>query len=532
MNGNDNKRDDEQAIMIALFRYGVIAELIERDDFEHGERSDLVRKLAKKKHYLPGKGTISVTEKTVYNWLKSYKKGGVQALRPSIRKDYGKSKVIDDHVLLRAIQLRKESPTRYTSTLLDILSREGTLRGKHVPHRSTFDRHLSNMNASRRQLKVLGARRTIKMRFDNFGDIWVGDYHHGPLVLAPDGTHRTSKLGAFIDHTTRYPVSSRYYLDEKIPSLRDTLFRAFLQWGTSKKIYVDRGPVYRSDQLAYSLLQLNTKLIHSRAYYSQGRGVIERWWQLADAFENEVRLRDKPLTIHELNNFWEAYCELRYCQAIHSDLKKTPNEAIKDVKRRPIDPEILQELFLVRADRTVNKKTGCVSIENIFFLCESFLRNQKVQVRYDPMDLSSVLIFKDKKRIQKAFPQQVNAKPEPHLEEPEKITQSVDYLSLLRRDYDEKLLEHVSPLIYTNLTADPKFTFKCFIKILSELAGLKLTNFEKKEAKTFWETLGPIPEELVRIGIEHAVRLHCRGRHIQVYLHSIRVLVMAELKKK
>jgi hypothetical protein len=38
-------------------------------------------------------------------------------------------------------------------------------------------------------------------------------------------------------------------------------------------------------------------------------------------------------------------------------------------------------------------------------------------------------------------------------------------------------------------------------------------------------------EALVRIGCEHAVRLHCRGRHIRVYLNAVRLLVTAHWKQ-
>ena len=35
---------------------------------------------------------------------------------------------------------------------------------------------------------------------------------------------------------------------------------------------------------------------------------------------------------------------------------------------------------------------------------------------------------------------------------------------------------------------------------------------------------------IVRVGTEHAVRLHGRGRHPRIYLHAIRTLVLAHIK--
>jgi len=527
VNDDSQYRDDDRAILIALFRYGVIAPLIEQEDFASGEVSALVREIAETTHHLPGKGVVCVRERTIYTWLAAYRSGGIEALRPRRRNDRGISRILTEELIDRAVQLRKEGPERWTSTLIDILTREGALGGKTIPHRATLDRHLASRGASRRQIGILATKRTIKMRFESFGDLWVGDYHHGPLVLGPDGKPRTSKLGAFIDHCTRYPVADRYYLAEDLPTLRDTMLRAFLKWGLAKVIYVDRGSVYRSDQLAYSLKTIGSHLVHSRAYYSQGRGVIERWWQEADQFEAEVRRLDALLTIHELNNRWEAYREIRYCQEVHSALGKTPAEAVADVAPKPLDPEIARELFLVREDRKVDRKDACVSVLAQRFVCDSALRGRKVQVRFDPADLSSVLIFADGRRIQKALPQVPGERPEPHPQPPEKLSQSVDYLALLRRDFDQKLLEQARPLAYAQLDTDPAFTRELFVEIVCQLAGLRQRPGICREIETFWDMYGPLPEDLVRIGVEHAIRLSARGRHPQVYLHAIRTLVLA-----
>jgi len=532
MSRESGKNEDERAMLLALFRYEAIAPVVEADELARGETQELIREIVTRTHYLPGKGPVTIAERTAWEWIRRYRQGGLHGLLTQTRSDKGSARIMGTEALDRAIQLRKENPDRWTRTIIDIMKREGSFQGKTVPHRSTLDRHLARSGMSRKQVKVLGEKRTIKMVFENFGDLWVGDYHHGPLILAPNGKPTTAKLGAFIDHATRYPVSDRYYLSENKATLRDCLYRAILKWGPSRKTYTDRGSVYRWEQLAYSLDRINSKLIFSRAYYSQGRGVIEKWWQVAKAFESEVGLREELITLHELNRLWEAYRELRYCQEVHSEIKMTPNEAVAGVVPRPLDPDVLRELFLVRADRKVNKKSACVSVEAMAFQCDSSLRGQNVQVRFDPNDFSSVLIFRDGNRLQRAFPQTPNEKPEPHPEPVKPPAQSVDYLSLLRQDYDRQLLEHTRPLAYCTLEADPDFNLEKFISVIAELAGLKPGKSDKTELTTFWETFSPIPEEIVRIGTEHAIRLHGRGRHVRVYLHAVRTLVLAEWQKQ
>jgi transposase InsO family protein len=523
-------RDDERAMLLALFRYGVIAPLVDRDSYAPGEVTQLVSEIASGLHYLPGTGPIKLSERTVYGWLRRYRRGGIEALGPKVRKDRGVRRVLGEQVLQRAIALRKEQPKRWTSTLLDILRLEGTLGGNPAPHRATLDRHLSERGASRRQMRTLGEKRTIKMHFGKFGDLYVGDYKHGPVIVGPDGRPTTAKLSAFIDHCTRYPVADRWYPAEDLASMRDTLMRAFLIWGPAQVTYVDQGAVYRAEQLGYSLARLGKKLVHSRAYYSKGRGVIERWWQLADAFIAEVSLHQEPYTLHELNRLWEAFRELRYCQKVHSELGISPNDAVAAVQKKPIALDVAGELFLVRADRQVHKSSGCVSMEGRQFLCESFLRGQKVTVRYDPNDLSSVLIFHHGKRVQRAFPQPLGGVPEPHPEPTERAAQSIDYLALLREDFDKQLIEHARPLAYADLQPEPDFDRERFLQVVCDLAGLKAQGAVRRELGSFWDSFGPLPESLVRIGAEHAVRLHTRGRHVRVYLHAIRTLVLAHLK--
>jgi hypothetical protein len=45
-----------------------------------------------------------------------------------------------------------------------------------------------------------------------------------------------------------------------------------------------------------------------------------------------------------------------------------------------------------------------VSVEGRRFLCQSALRGRKVTVRYDPRELSSVLVFVDGVRTQRTLP--------------------------------------------------------------------------------------------------------------------------------
>lgn len=522
-------RDDDHARTEALFRYGVIASLLdERQD--HSLRARITA-LASERHPHPRRGEIAISSRTLWTWLSRFRRGGIDALHPRHRKDRGSLRAVPCAVLDRAEGLRRQVPGRWTSTIIDILVREGSVEQAQRPDRATLDRHLRRRGASRRQLLVLGAKPTIKMQFDTFGDLWVGDYHHGPKVLAPDGRLTTAKLGAFIDHTTRYPVADRWYLAEDLGSLRDTMLRAVLVWGPPRLAYTDRGAVYRAEQLAYSLAALGARLVHSRAYYSQGRGVIERWWQLADAFQVEIDDRDEPVTLHELNRLWEAFRTLRYLEQPHSALGVAPAQAIAAVTPRPIDPAVARELFLVRADRTVNRKDATVSVEGRCFLCDGALRGRKVTVRYDPRELSSVLVFVDGVRTQRALPQPIGKTAAPATSPPPPSGPKTDYLAMVRADYDRRLVESVRPVAYGDLgTVDPGFDESRFLAVVADLACARVRGAEADEVHAFWATFGPLPERLARTALDHAVRLRGTGRHVRVYLAILRTFILARMQ--
>ena len=530
MSKKGDRRDDEDAILIALFRYGAIVELL-ADGREAPLRARVAAQAARDHHH-PKLGARRVTARTLWTWLALYRGGGIEALHPRRRKDKGILRALSPEALARAEALRREQPARWTRFVLDILVHEGLLSPRS-PHRATLDRHLRRQGASRRQLHVLGEARTIKLVVDRFGALWVGDYHHGPRVLAPDGTVVVAKLGAFIDHKMRYPVADRWYIDEKLWTLRDTMLRALLRWGPPSIAYTDRGAVYRAEQLAYSLAALDCQLVHSRPYYSKGRGVIERWWQLAGAFEAEIDARGELVTIHELNRLWEAFRTVHYLEHPHDELGMTPAEAIKSVVPRPIDPAVARELFLVRADRTVHASDGCVSVEARRFLCDSALRGRKVVVRYDPLDLSSVLVFVDGQRTQRAMPQPNGRPPkDARAATPSAPSQPVtDYLGMLRADFDRRLVEAARPMAYADLRAhDPLFDEARFLEVVAQVTDARVRGAEAAEAHAFWSSFGPLSEPLVRDALEHGLRLRGPGRHVRVYLAIVRTFVLARMK--
>ena len=244
-----------------------------------------------------------------------------------------------------------------------------------------------------------------------------------------------------------------------------------------------------------------------------------------------ARLAPRALAAVLQPGLWDAFRTLRYLEVTHSDLGTTPALAIAKVTPKPIDPAVAHELFLVRADRLVHDKDATVSVEGHRFLCDSALRGRKVTVRYDPRDLSSVVVFLDEKRVGRAMPQPIGPVPEPAPPQKPKAGPVTDYLAMLRADYDRRLVDAVRPVAYADLGAlDPGFDEPRFLTVVADVTAARVRGPEAAEVHAFWASFGPLPETLVRVALEHAVRLRGTGRHVRVYLAVVRSFVLARLQ--
>ena len=86
---------DRQAI--ALFRYGLIADLIHLPAGSRGLYARL-REKAAADHSIPGSPRIRVAPETLRHWLKAWRRGGFDALLPKGRADLGRSRALPQAV--------------------------------------------------------------------------------------------------------------------------------------------------------------------------------------------------------------------------------------------------------------------------------------------------------------------------------------------------------------------------------------------------------------------------------------------------
>jgi hypothetical protein len=137
--------EQEQREKIAIFRFGVIFPLVERDLREHwGEKERIVRELAGKEWEIPFSQRRVISRGTILSWLKRYEDGGrrIEALFPKPRGDRGRRRSIDGQTLDALVTMRKEHPKLSTRRLVERAQREGLFPPGRQPSMATIYRLL------------------------------------------------------------------------------------------------------------------------------------------------------------------------------------------------------------------------------------------------------------------------------------------------------------------------------------------------------------------------------------------------------
>ena len=198
-----------------------------------------------------------------------------------------------------------------------------------------------------------------------------------------EGYNRQVYLFAWLDDYSRL-LYGEFYWAEKLPALENTLKKWLIKFGCVENIYCDNGAVYSSHHLKNICGRLGINLLHSRPYKPQGRGKLEKAFQLVESsFKSEALLlvkEGKIRTLEELNRYFTAWLDKFYNQRIHSSTKQKPL-AMWEARENGLKKLSLNEIyeaFLYEDEKSVSK-TGIVRFETNEYEVESFLAGKKVQ---------------------------------------------------------------------------------------------------------------------------------------------------------
>ena len=430
--------DNDDAERMALFRYTVISEAV-NDQLSASERGLIIRALAAHTWTTPDGEERSFSRNTLDRWCASYRRHGLDALRPVARTDKGKGRA-HPQWMAEAVRLRRELPARSAAQITDII---GRAHGVWLSER-TVRSHLAGAGVSRQELTAEPARAFGRYEATRRNERWIGDVLVGPFVPHPRRAgSRRAKLFVLVDDYSRLLVCGRWMTEENTRAGQEVLRAAVARRGVPTHLHMDNGAPYRAGQLARTCAVLGVHVVHSKPYAPQGRGKQERLNRyIRERFLTEAEAKGIE-SFEQLNDLFTSWAEQVANCRVHAETKQRPIDRFLEGGPPELPaPELLREAFRWSVVRRVTK-TATVSILANRYGVDPSLVGQNVELRFDPEDLSAIDVYADGVSVGKAVPFVIGrhvhpavpqaAPPAPHPAE----DSGIDYLKIVAAAEEE-----------------------------------------------------------------------------------------------
>ncbi len=391
---------------VALFRYGLIADLALEPEHTRGLYLRLAEKAAQE-YTIPGTLRRRVAVETLRGWLRAYRRGGFDALVPRQRADLGSARALPPAVVDLLCQLKDDEPKLTLTALIKKARAEhpALVTDEVRLAESTVHRLLARRGLMKKRPDEPNAKDRRRFEHESAGDLWMSDVMHGPKVK--DGTRlRKAYLIAFVDDATRLVPHAAFALSEGAVAYLAMLEQAVRKRGIPKRLYVDNGAAFRSKHLALVCAKLGIALIHARPYTPQGKGKMERWFRTVRMQFLPTLQDTERMTLDELNRALAGWVEGEYHYAPHRGLGgEAPAEKwARTSEGVRIAEANIQDLFLAEQRRRV-QKDRTVTLDGIAFEVDAALVGERVLLRYDPSrrpDKRTVEVWHNQRRVEVA----------------------------------------------------------------------------------------------------------------------------------
>jgi len=419
---------------IALHRWAVIAEACSQR-LSPAERGVLVRAIAGRAHSHPDGSTRRYSRGTIDRWTRAWRAGGLEALKPSERSDTGTVRAHPE-LAEEAAALRLELPSRSAAQIASIILHRHRVAISERTVRSQLRRRGLHREALEAQPKVFGRYEAARPN-----ERWITDVLVGPWVPHPkvDASVR-AKLFLIVDDHSRLLVDGVFYGYENARACQDTLRRAIVRRGLPEVLYADNGAPFRNAWLARTCAVLGVRLVHSKPYSPEGRGKQERLNRyIRDAFLSEATHIGIE-SLDALNDVFVAWAETVANRRVHAETHQAPIERFQaGGPHRQAEPERLREAFRWSVTRKVTR-TATVPLEGNAYAVDPSLVGRRVELRYDPEDLTKIDIFYEDRPAGVATPFVIGRhthRAVPQAARPTPAPTGVDYLGLVAAAHEE-----------------------------------------------------------------------------------------------
>jgi len=358
----------------ARFRFSVIGPLLAAPP-DRGDLQEQLKSLAAKKWHHPISGQrVQFGLSTIERWFyraRNAKRDPVEALRRKIRSDHGRHPSVSPKLSeLLTNQYRQHPNWSYqlhTDNLVVLNEKEPTLGA--APSYASVVRFMKVQGLIKRPrrgpVNSPGARatehriesreiRSYESQYVNA--LWHLDFHHGSLrVLLDKGRWVYPLLLGIMDDHSRLCCHAQWYLAEGAEELCHGLYQALQKRALPRALMSDNGSAMLAAETTEGLARLGILHETTLPYAPFQNGKQEAFW-------NGVKGRLLPmlegvadLSLDQLNQATQAWIEMEYNRAVHSELGEAPLHRYlghRDVGRPCPNSAELKIAFTAEADRT------------------------------------------------------------------------------------------------------------------------------------------------------------------------------------
>jgi len=369
---------EELQKQVAVFRFGIIHDLVGGTRLEHGEQEELLQEKCDRKWVIPGSHRTRISRGTILRWAKLYTDSGgkLESLYPKRRQDRGQDRIMDEDTCQALIALRRQMPKHPVPELVKIMNERRLVTSGTALNLTTVYRLLHRHNLMAKEQPAAADRRKFEAELPN--DLWQSDVMHGPH-LVQGGKLRKSYLIAFIDDHSRIIPHGQFYHSEALMPFLDAFAAALRKRGLPVKLYVDNGSAFRSRHLEYTCASLGISLIHARPYMPQGKGKIERFFK---SVQTRFLPGFKGTTLLEINEGFALWLDGEYHDRVHSSTGQTPlNRFTRQMHCLRTAPDNLMDHFRTTVRRRVNKDRSVI-VNRRLYEAPVALIGKRVEILY------------------------------------------------------------------------------------------------------------------------------------------------------
>ena len=381
--------DEKQKNDIALFRYGVIAPLVQRQCEEEKPWTFFKSAQKKKYEYINGE-IISISATTMGRWYRDYIEKGFDGLKPAARCDLGVLRKIDEDIRQKIIHYVDEYPRLPASQIYLKLLDDGDIT-KNDFSKTTLTRFVSSY---KRKRKIYPSSLKERRRYEkeHINEVWYGDSSVGPYIRV-DGIKRKTWIIALIDDASRMITGIGVFFEDNFVNLMKVMKSAVSKYGKPKIFCFDNGANYKSNQTKLLAARIGCAINYCQPYDPESKSKIKRWFRtLKDQWMSLIHSGDYT-SLEELEKSLRDYVNL-YNMKVHSSLEGfCPHDRFfkeSDYIIR-MTPEEIERSFLLEIERRVSQDNVVIIEEKEYEIDDYHYNGQRILIRYSP-DLSRVYV--------------------------------------------------------------------------------------------------------------------------------------------